>query len=88
MNPANAVLSDDPEVIVLGGHLRLMFPLVSGTVYRRIHYSLPAVREQVRVEVPMLSGDSTLLGAAESAFEALLSDPIDVLARAHHAAAS
>lgn len=85
---ANLANLFNPEVIVLGGHLRLMFPLVSGTVYRRIHYALPAVREQVRVEVPMLNGDSTLLGAAESAFEALLSDPIDVLARAHHAAAS
>ena len=85
---ANLVNLFNPEVIVLGGHLRLLFPLVSGTVYRRIHYALPAVREQVRVEVPALNGDSTLLGAAETAFESLLTDPIDVLAHAHHAVAS
>jgi len=85
---ANLVNLFNPEVIVLGGHLRLLFPLVSGTVYRRIHYALPAVRDQVRVEVPALNGDSTLLGAAETAFEDLLTDPIDVLGHAHHAVAT
>jgi predicted NBD/HSP70 family sugar kinase len=85
---ANLVNLFNPEVIVLGGHLRLLFPLVSGTVYRRIHYALPAAREQVRVEVPALNGESTLLGAAEVAFEELLSNPIEVLAHSHHAVAS
>jgi predicted NBD/HSP70 family sugar kinase len=85
---ANLVNLFNPEVIVMGGHLRLLFPLVSGTVYRRIHYALPAAREQVRVEIPALNGDSTLIGAAETAFEDLLTDPIDVLARSHHAVAS
>ena len=85
---ANLVNLFNPEVIVLGGHLRLLLPMVSGTVYRRIHFALPATREQVRVEVPALNGDSTLLGAAEAAFESLLADPIEVLARAQHAAAS
>jgi predicted NBD/HSP70 family sugar kinase len=85
---ANLVNLFNPEVIVLGGHLRLLFPLVSGTVYRRIHYALPATREQVRVEIPALNGDSTLLGAAETAFEDLLGDPIGVLARSHRAVAS
>jgi len=85
---ANLVNVFNPEVIVMGGHLRLLFPLVSGTVFRRIHHALPATREQVRIEVPALGGDSTLLGAAELAFESLLTDPIGVLAHAQHAAAS
>ncbi len=38
---ANLVNLLNPEVIVLGGHLRLLLPLVSATVYRRIHYALP-----------------------------------------------
>lgn len=85
---ANLVNLFNPEVIVLGGHLRVLFPLVSGIVYGRIHSALPAAREQVRVEVPGMGGDSTLMGAAETAFESLLSDPIAVLSRAPRAVAS
>ena len=85
---ANLVNVFNPEVIVLGGHLRLVFPTVSGIVLRRIHFALPAAREQVRIEVPAMNGDSTLIGAAETAFDALLSDPIGVLSRAPLAVAS
>jgi len=84
----NLVNLFNPEVIVLGGHLRLILPLVNGDVLRQLHYALPAAREQARVEVPSLNGDSTLLGAAESAFERLLSDPIGELARSQHDVAS
>ena len=84
----NLVNLFNPEVIVLGGHLRLILPLVSGDVHRQLHFALPAAREQVRVDVPSLDGDSTLLGAAESAFELLLTDPIGELARSQHEVAS
>lgn len=77
----NLVNLFNPEVIVLGGHLRLLLPLVSGDVLRQLHFALPAAREQVHVDVPGLNGDSTLLGAAESAFDGLLADPIGELTR-------
>lgn len=85
---ANLVNLFNPEVIVLGGDLRIIFPMVTGQVLRRIRFSLPGARDQVRVEVPALNGDSTLLGAAETAFEDLLADPIEVLSTSHHAVAS
>lgn len=85
---ANLVNLFNPEVIVLGGHLRLLYPLVSSTVLRQVHHALPAAREQARVEVPALKADSTLLGAAEAAFEGLLADPMAVIADSVHATAS
>lgn len=85
---ANLVNLFNPEVIVLGGHLRLLYPLVSSTVLSQVHHALPAAREQARVEVPALNADSTLLGAAEAAFEGLLADPMVVLAESVHATAS
>jgi predicted NBD/HSP70 family sugar kinase len=85
---ANVVNILNPEVIVLGGHLRLLLPMVGGTVHRRLEFAMPALRDQVRVEVPALGGDSSLLGAAEAAFEDLLDDPLAVLENAVHATAS
>lgn len=84
----NLVNLFNPEVIVLGGHLRLLLPLVSGDVLRQLHFALPAPREQARVEVSGLNGDSSLLGAAESAFDGLLGDPIGELTRSLVQAAS
>ncbi len=79
---ANLANLFNPDVIVLGGHLRLIHPLVRDIVDGQIQRALPAAREQVRVELPAFNGDSTLLGAAEAAFDDLLTDPFDVLSRA------
>jgi hypothetical protein len=38
---------------------------------------LPACREHVRLRTPTLGEDAALLGAAELAFEWLLSDPLE-----------
>ena len=66
----------NPEVVVLGGVLRALYPVVSADVDQALaSVALQAPREQVRVLVPALGGDSVLLGAAEKAFEPVLTDP-------------
>jgi predicted NBD/HSP70 family sugar kinase len=73
----------NPRVIVLGGYLRSLFPLVQEDVERELAvHALLAPRELVRVALPGLGGDSVLLGASELAFEPLLADPVGCLATA------
>lgn len=73
----------NPRVIVLGGYLRSLFPLVHDDVEKELaSYALSAPRELVRVALPGLGGDSVLHGAAELAFEPLLADPVSRLATA------
>lgn len=66
----------NPELIVLGGmHGRILpavRPFVEAEVERR---ALPASRSMVRIVPSGLGQDAPLLGAAELAFEPLLSDP-------------
>lgn len=71
----------NPEVIVLGGIFRALFPAVrDDTLQALTAVALEAPREQVKVVVPQLAGDAVLVGAAERAFEPLLADPAGVLA--------
>ncbi|MCW2831743.1 MAG: sugar kinase [Aeromicrobium sp.] len=73
----------NPRVIVLGGYLRSLYPLVQTDVDDELEIqSLTASRELVRVTLPGLGGDSVLHGAAELAFAPLLADPVGCLARA------
>ena len=73
----------NPRVIVLGGYLRSLFPLVREDVDAELQvHGLAAPREQVLVTLPGLGGDSVLHGAAELAFEPLLADPVGRLATA------
>lgn len=66
----------NPEIVVLGGVLRSLYPLVRADVDAALGATaLPAPREQVRVVVAALGADSVLLGAAELAFAPLLTDP-------------
>lgn len=71
----------NPQVVVFGGHLATLLPdvrlLVEGQL--RVH-SLAPSRAVVRLVEPGLGQHSTLLGAAELAFTALLDDPAAVLA--------
>ena len=80
---AGAVNLLNPRVIVLGGYLRSLFPLVREDVDAELAvHALQAPREQVLVTLPGLGGDSVLHGAAELAFEPLLADPVGRLATA------
>ena len=72
----------NPEVVVLGGLLGRVHAAAEETVLRRLHgAAMRAPLEQVRLARPALGADAVLLGAAELAFEPLLRDPLDTLAR-------
>jgi predicted NBD/HSP70 family sugar kinase len=69
----------NPEVIVLGGHLGQLYPVVAEEVNEQIGHALRAPREQARIALPVLGEDSTLIGASESAFASLLSRPMEAV---------
>ncbi len=71
----------NPEMIILGGVLRWVFPLVQDDVLAALDdWALGAPAEQTQLVVPMLGGDSVVIGAAELAFADMLHDPVGVLA--------
>jgi predicted NBD/HSP70 family sugar kinase len=79
---ANIVNLLNPELIVLGGMLQHVYPLVAEQVDAAVRgTALRAPAEQVTLAVPGLGGDSVLLGAAELAWQDMLSDPVGVLGR-------
>jgi predicted NBD/HSP70 family sugar kinase len=77
---ANLVNVFNPEVIVFGGLTRATFPAMERYVRAELAGALTAPRGQVRLELPGLGADSSLVGAAELAFAPLLSDPLGALA--------
>lgn len=73
----------NPRVVVLGGYLRAMYPLVEADVLGSFaEQTLGAPRQMAQIMLPGLGGDSVLLGAAELAFADLLADPVARLALA------
>jgi predicted NBD/HSP70 family sugar kinase len=75
---ANLVNLLNPEVVIFGGLTRDLFPLLEPYVRAELESSLTAPRDQVRLALPGLGADSSLVGAAELAFAPLLSDPLGV----------
>lgn len=78
-----AVLANifNPEMVILGGPLGGILALAEDVLTRRLDDDvLAAARQQLRLCVPGLAAESSLLGAAELAFEALLHDPVEALA--------
>ncbi|MFM9135299.1 MAG: ROK family protein, partial [bacterium] len=82
---ANLVNIVNPQVVVLGGHLRHVYEHSGPRVDREVERALTAAREQVRVTVTDLGGDATLIGAGELAFTSLLEDPVGILAACERA---
>jgi len=79
---ANVVNVLNPEVVILGGALEEILAATGDTVRAAFATAaLAAPLEQVRIVTPDLGPDSTLVGAAELAFDALLSDPLLELSR-------
>jgi predicted NBD/HSP70 family sugar kinase len=66
----------NPRLVILGGTLARLHPLVSAAIDANLAgYALPGPRSTVRVVPAALGDDAPLIGAAELAFEGLLSDP-------------
>jgi predicted NBD/HSP70 family sugar kinase len=79
---ANIVNALNPEVVILGGALEEVFMAAADTVRAEFELSaLAAPLDQVCIVTPHLGRDSTLVGASELAFDALLSDPLLELSR-------
>ncbi len=79
---ANVVNVLNPEVVIMGGALEAVLMAAGDTVRAEFQASgLAALVHQVRLVAPGLGADSTLLGAAELAFDPLLSDPLLELSR-------
>lgn len=78
---ATIVNAFNPRVVILGGLFARIHPYVIGPLQERLAArALAASRELVSVVPAALGGDTTLLGAAEQAFEPFLSDPAAWLA--------
>ena len=75
----NLVNAFNPEVIVLGGHFRQLLPFVTQQIDEQIGRAMLASREQVTIMPSSFGGDSTLIGAAEVAFQPLIDDPVGAL---------
>jgi predicted NBD/HSP70 family sugar kinase len=72
----------NPDVVILGGPLSSLFFLTGDRIKSEMDsMSTFAGRAQVRLLQPGLGEDSSLLGAAELAFEPLLQDPVDAWSR-------
>ena len=72
----NLVNIFNPEVIVLGGELAPVYRCVGDNVDAALESALPGPKRQVKLREPALGNQSTLIGAAETAFARLLSAPL------------
>ena len=76
----------NPRLVILGGPHARLHPLVRGPLEAELGplTRCPAPRALVRVVPAALGVNAPLVGAAEMAFEPLLSDPAAWFGRASH----
>lgn len=79
-NLANAY---NPDVIILGGHLKYLAQFAEGAVRSHLHAWSEGRQHSLPLREPGLGEDSSLLGAGEAAFEGLLADPLTYFADAY-----
>ena len=81
---AGIVNALNTEILVLGGTLRDLYPVVkdeADAAFERL--VLPAPGARVRLALSQLGPDAASVGAAEMIFESLFDDPAEVIATAH-----
>jgi predicted NBD/HSP70 family sugar kinase len=81
---ASIVNAFNTELVVLGGTLRYLYPVVKAdadATFKKAALSAP--RGQVQLVLAQLGREAPLIGAAEAVIDALFSDPAGVLAAAH-----
>jgi predicted NBD/HSP70 family sugar kinase len=72
----NAINVFNPQLIVLGGFLGSLYAVAPAYLDEKLaHQPLLAAREGVTIRRTQLASDLLMIGAAELAFESLLSDP-------------
>jgi predicted NBD/HSP70 family sugar kinase len=72
----NAINVFNPQLVVLGGFLGSLYAVAGAYLDQRVaHQLLNATREGVMIRRTQLASDLLMIGAAELAFESILSDP-------------
>ncbi|HEY1484625.1 MAG TPA: ROK family protein, partial [Micromonosporaceae bacterium] len=75
---ANLVNIFNPDTVLFGGTLRDVYLAGAAHVRSRINRQvLPACREHLRLRTPQLTDDAPIIGAAELAFEPILTNPLN-----------
>lgn len=72
----NAINTLNPQLIVLGGFLGALYAVAPDRLDKKVSdQSLPSARDSVRIARAELGSRLLMIGAAELAFESILSDP-------------
>ncbi|TDD02119.1 ROK family transcriptional regulator [Nonomuraea deserti] len=81
---ANLVNIFNPEMLIFGGMLREIYLGSAAQVRTQLTlHAMAPQRDRLRLRTSALGDAATLVGAAELAFAHVLSDPLEVLARAN-----